>query len=446
MKIIIAGVGDVGFHLAQLLSIENQDIILIDSNQEVLEYAGGHLDLITLKGDATSFEVLTNANVSKADLFLAVTTLENSNLISCILAKKLGAKQTIARVNNPEYLNIKNKQVFENLGVDLLISPRQLAVEEIYRLVKQCSFTDVFEFEEGKISVTGVTIDEKSPLLGLRLNELPLFAKNVDVRVLAILRSFETIIPKGDTIFCRNDHAYFISKKEKIKDLQQLIGKKDRPIKNIAILGGNAQGYLTAKELEKEYRITIFEKDKNRCKELNELLNNTLVVKTEYSDFETLKEEGLGNSDVFLALTDNSETNIIACLTAKNFGVFKTIAQVESKIYTHMSQDIGVDTLINKKLIAANNIFRFVRKGSVKAITSLHGVDAEIIEFSLEKDIKWMDKPLKDIKFPDHAFIAGVIRGEESYLPNGDFELIKGDKVIVFTLSDAIPELELLFL
>lgn len=445
MKIIIAGAGDVGFHLAQLLSIENQDIILIDTNQEVLEYASGHLDLITLKGDATSFEVLDNANVSKADLFLAVTTLENSNLISCVLAKKLGAKQTIARVNNPEYLNAVNREVFENLGVDLLISPRQLAVEEIYRLVKQCSFTDVFEFEEGKISVTGVTIEEKSPLLGLRLNELPLFAKNTDIRVLAILRSFETIIPNGDTLFHKNDHVYFITKKEKIKSLQNLIGKKDKTIKNISILGGNAQGYLTAKELEKEYRVTIFEKDKSRCKELNELLNNTLVVKTEYSDFETLKEEGLGKSDVFIALTDNSETNIIACLTAKNFGVFKTIAQVESKIYTHMSQDIGVDTLINKKLIAANNIFRFVRKGSVKAITSLHGVDAEIIEFSLEKDTMLINKPLKKINFPKNAFIAGVIREEESFLPNGDFELIKGDKVIVFTLSDAIPELELLF-
>jgi trk system potassium uptake protein TrkA len=446
MKIVIAGAGDVGFHLAQLLSIENQDITLLDTNQEVLEYAGGHLDLITLKGDATSFEVLKNAEVSRADLFLAVTTLENANLISGILAKKLGAKQTIVRVNNPEYLEAHNRLLFENLGIDLLISPRQLSVEEIYRLVKQCSFTDVFEFEEGKISVTGVTIDDKSPLLGLRLNELPLFSKNVDIRVLAILRSFETIIPRGETLFQKNDHVYFISKKEKIKDLQLLIGKKEKTVKNIAILGGNAQGYLTAKKLEQEYRVTIFEKDKNRCKELNELLNDTLVIKTEYSDFETLKEEGLGKCDVFLALTDNSETNIIACLTAKNFGVFKTIAQVESKIYTHMSQDIGVDTLINKKLIAANNIFRFVRKGSVKAITSLHGVDAEIIEFSLEKDLHLLNKPLKDIPFPNHAFIAGVIREEESYLPNGDFELIKGDKVIVFTLSDAIPALELLFL
>ena len=237
MKIIIAGAGDVGFHLAQLLSIENQDIILIDSNQDVLDYAAGHLDLLTLKGDATSFDVLNRANVQNADLFLAVTTLENSNLISCILAKKLGVKQTIARVNNPEYLVNANKEVFEKLGIDLLISPRQLAVEEIYRLVKQCSFTDVFDFEEGKISVTGVTLDEKSPLIGLSLIDFPHFAKDLDIRVLVILRSFETIIPNGDTVFQKNDHVYFISKKEKIKILQQLIGKKDKAIKNIAILG-----------------------------------------------------------------------------------------------------------------------------------------------------------------------------------------------------------------
>ena len=217
MKIIIAGAGDVGFHLAQLLSIENQDIILIDSNQDVLDYAAGHLDLLTLKGDATSFDVLNRANVKNADLFLAVTTLENSNLISCILAKKLGAKQTIARVNNPEYLVNANKEVFEKLGIDLLISPRQLAVEEIYRLVKQCSFTDVFDFEEGKISVTGVTLDENSPLIGLSLIDFPHFAKDLDIRVLAILRSFETIIPNGDTVFQKNDHVYFISKRRKSK-------------------------------------------------------------------------------------------------------------------------------------------------------------------------------------------------------------------------------------
>jgi len=446
MKIVIAGAGDVGFHLAQLLSIENQDIILIDTIQDVLDHAAANLDLLTQRGDATLLEVLERAEVSRADLFLAVTTSESANLVSCILAKKMGARQTIARVNSPEYLESPSGEIFRHFGVDLLISPRQLAVNEIYRLVKRCSFTDVFEFEDGKISVTGITLDEKSPFLGLRLSELPFFSKAMDIRVLAILRQFKTIIPRGDTLFQRNDHVYFIAKKDKTRQLQDLVGKKEKAVRNIAILGGNAQGYLTARQLEKEYRVTLFERDKNRCKELNDLLEHTLVVKTEYADFDTLREEGLGRSDIFIALTDNSETNIIACLTAKNLGVYKTIAQVESKIYTHMSQDIGVDTLINKKLIAANNIFRFVRKGSVEAINTLHGVDAEIIEFSLERESHLTEKPLKELRFPENAFISGVIRGEESYLPNGDFELRKGDKVVVFTLSEAIPELETLFL
>jgi len=445
MKIIIAGAGDVGFHLADLLSFENQDIVLIDSSQDVLDYASANLDVMTLRGDAASVELLKEAGIDGADLVLAVTTSEKTNLVTAILAKKMGARHTIARVSSQEYLCSEQREMFKDLGIDNLISPRQLAAEEIYRLVKQCTFTDIFEFEEGKISLVGITLDDYSPLVDIRLRDINTFAAEVDLRPIAILRGHRTIIPRGDTVLRRNDHIYFITKRERMDDLQRIVGKKQISVKRVMILGGTDQGLATAMRLEKDYSVTLIEKDKQRCKELSEHLRNTLIIKGDYSNFALMEEEGLSQMEAFIALTENSETNIIACLTAKNHGVYKTIAQVENKEYTHISQNIGVDTLINKKLIAANNIFRYVRKGRVEAITGLHGVDAEVIEFLVHKNNQLTRKPLKDLHFPHTALVGGVIRGQESLIPDGSFQLRLDDKVIVFALPEAIGKLEELF-
>ncbi len=445
MKIIIAGAGDVGFHLAELLSFENQDIVLIDSSQEVLDFASTHLDVMTLKGDSSSINVLEQAEVGRAKLVLAVTTSEKNNLVTAILAKKMGARQTIARVNNQEYLTDSERELFRELGVDSLISPTLLAAEEIYRLVRECSFTDLFEFEEGKINLTGITLDEYSPLANKQVADIHGIETDVTLRPIAVLRGHRTIIPRGNTILRRNDHIYFIVRKENIEKLINIVGKKKITVKNVMILGGTALGLATARRLEDEYNVTLIEKDRKRCKVLAEQLNNTLVINGDASNIDLLEEEGLSNMDAFLALTDNSETNIIASLTAKNHGVYKTIAQVENKEYIHISQNIGVDTLINKKLIAANNIFRFVRKGQVEAITSLHGVDAEVIEYVIHKKNQLTKKPLKDLHFPKTALIGGVIRGEDTLIPDGDTQLQLDDKVIVFALPEAISKLEQLF-
>lgn len=445
MKIIIAGAGDVGFHLAELLAIENQDIVLIDNDQEVLDYAAAHLDVMTLRGDSGSLQLLEQADVSRAGLVIAVTTSEKNNLTTTILAKKMGARQTIARVNNSEYLLPDSKSIFCELGVDVLISPKDLAAEEIYRLVKQSSFTDVFEFEGGKINLVGVLLDDQSILVNLQLKEMPRLGIDVNLRPIAILRGHQTIIPRGDTILRRGDHVYFIAKKDDIAQVRGIAGKDNVAIKNIMILGGTPLGQATAKRLEKEFNVTLVEKDKACCKRLAEELSGTLIIKGDASNVDLLESEGLGSMDAFIALSDNSETNIIASLTAKNHGVYKTIAQVENKEYIHISQNIGVDTLINKKLIAANNIFRFIRKGRVEAITSLHGVDAEIIEFVVHKENQLTRKPLRDLHFPQTALVGGVIRGEESFIPNGDFQMQVNDRVIVFALPNAIHKLEQLF-
>ncbi|MGK0363654.1 MAG: trk system potassium uptake protein TrkA [Saprospiraceae bacterium] len=445
MRIVIAGAGDVGFHLAELLAFENQDIILIDENQEVLDYAATHLDVMTLHGDSASIEVLKRANVNSASLFLAVTTSQKNNLMTAILAKQMGAKQTIARVKSREYLDKEQLELFKKLGVDNLISPRSLAAKELTRLVSQCSFTDIFEFEDGKINLVGLTLDDYSPLVNCSLNEIQSDSLQNTILPIAILRGHRTIIPRGDTVLYRNDHIYFISKASCIQDVEDFVGRKHVEVKNVMIVGGSGLAYEAALSLQKNYNVKLVEKDKNKCKLLAEHLDNTLIIHGNASNIDLLESEGLSRMDVFIALTGNNETNIIACLTAKNRGVYKTIAQVENKEYTHISQNIGVDTLINKKLIAANNIFRFVRKGHIEAITGLHGVDAEVIEYSIDKENQLTKKSLKDLHFPDTAIIGGVIRGEESLIPNGDFQLQKGDKVIIFALPESISRLEKLF-
>jgi len=445
MKIIIAGAGDVGFHLAELLSFENQDIILIDTNQEVLDYAATHLDVLALRGDASSMDVLEQANVQQAGLLLAVTTSEKTNMITAILAKRMGAKRTIARVRSGEYLEDDKNDIFKDLGIDALISPQQLAAKEIHRLVAQCSFTDVFEFEDGKINLVGFTINELSPLVNVRIRDLDELAHGIDLNVIAILRGNRTIMPEGETILRLGDHVYFITKRDQITQLEETVGIQRRKVRKVMILGGTQLGLITAKLLEQEYSVTLIEADKKRCKELAEQLDSTLIINGRASNIELMEEEGLNNMDAFIALTPNSETNIIASLTAKNHGVFKTIAQVENKEYIHLSQRIGVDTLINKKLIAANNIFRYVRKGRIEAITSMQGVDAEVIEFVVHKNNRLTRTPIAKLHLPSTALIGGVVRGDESLIPDGDFVLQVNDKVIVFALPEAISRLEKLF-
>lgn len=445
MNIVIAGAGDVGFHLAELLATENQDIVLIDTDQDVLDYAGSHLDVLTVKGDATSIEVLQNARVGNSNLMLAVTTSEKTNMMTAIIAKKLGCQRVIARVDKEEYMCQEHMGTICSLGIDQIISPRQLAAQEIERLIKQVSFTDIFEFEDGKLSLLGITLDADSPLVGVRLEDIKHLQTRVALQPIAILRGHQTIIPRGFTQLKAGDHIYFITKTGNQHRVEEFVGKQHREVRSIMILGGTDLAISTARLLQDDYKVTIIEESKRRCQFLNEQLNNVLVIKGQYTNIDLLQEEGLDQMDAFIALTKNSETNIISCLTARNHGVFKTIAQVENKEYIHISQNIGVDTLINKKLLAANSIFQHVRKGNIEAITSLHGVDAEIIEYNILRSNQLTKKKIKDLHFPDKALIGGVIRGEETLIPNGETQLQLGDKVIVMAMPGAIKRLEELF-
>lgn len=444
MKIVIAGAGDVGFHLTKLLAQEQQDIILIDTNQDVLDYAKTHVDVLTQKGDSTSIKVLNEASISKADLVLAMTTSENDNIVTAILAKKLGAKQTVARVNNPEYLSKEQKLVFKELGIDKLISPKEFATQEIERLLELCETTDNFEFENGAVNLIGITLDDSSAYVGQSIYEINNSAK-VPFKPVAILRKDNTIVPREDTILKHNDHLYFLANKKNLNVILKETGKSLHKIKNVMIVGGSDVAIRTAIRLESKYKVTIVAKQKSTCKTLTEVVDNCLIIKGDPSNIELLKEEGLADMDAFIALTENSETNIITSLMAENIGVFKTIALVDNIDYTHISQNIGIDTLINKKLIAANNIFRFVRKGKIEAITSLHGVDAEVIEYLVHKNNRLTKYPIRELHFPEKAMIGSVIRDGEAVMVSGDFQLQVHDKVIVFAMPDAISKVEEIF-
>lgn len=445
MKIIIAGAGSVGFHLAELLANENQNITLIDADEGVLEHAAAHLDVETIKGDAASIKILEQAQVKHAKLFLAVTTAQSTNLLTAIMAKKMGAKTTIARISNPEYLQPQQKDNFKALGVDKLFSPDLLAAQEIERLLQRSSFTDVFEFEDSDLSFVGFTVDNHSLFINRSLKEIAQNMPNFLFRAVAILRSEKTIIPFGNTILQKGDHLYLIAQNTQIDNLAKFVGKSLHKVKKIMILGGTSVAFRTAQLLENKYAVTIIEKNKEICKSLIEKLHNTLVIHASPHDVDILKQGGLGKMDALIALTKNAETNIITCLLAEEAGVYKTIASVDNIVYTHISKNIGVDTLINKKLIAANNIFRFVRKGKIEAIASFHGVNAEIILFVVYKNNRLVRHPLKDLHLPKEAIIAGVIRHSKSFIPTGDFQLQLHDKVIVFVLPKAIAKIETLF-
>ncbi|MFT4834326.1 MAG: trk system potassium uptake protein TrkA [Marinoscillum sp.] len=442
MRIIIAGAGDLGFHLANLLASEKQDIILIDQDSAVLEHASNHLDVHTIKGSSTSISILEEASVSKADLLIAVTSIEETNLATAMIGKTLGAKKTIARISNIEFLQQREKCDLRLMGIDEIISPESLAAREIKRLLKQSALTDMFEFEKGMLSLIGVTVDEKSELLDKTLTETAYLNPDHNFTTVAILRDNQTIIPYGENRFKINDHAYFITEPSGTERVMSLSGKEQIEIKNIMILGGSKVGINTAKQLSKKYNIKLVEIDKEKCFRLADELPDTMIINGDARDINLLKEEGISRMDAFIAVTGNSETNIISCLVAKNHGVGKTIAAVENMDYIHLSQNIGVDTLINKKLIAANFIFRYIRKGEVLSLTSIHGVDAEILEFEVQPDSKILKSELRNIEFPRTAIIGGVIRKGVGHTVRGNFSFLPKDRVVVLSKLECIHKVE----
>ena len=448
MKIIISGAGEVGFHLAKLLSYESQEITLIDSDRDSLTYADNHLDIRVVKGDATSISVLRDARIESADLLIAVTSSETTNITACVLGKQLGAKRTIARISNTEFIQYKDEVGFTKFGIDELISPEALAAKEIELLLHQSGFNDTYEFEEGALTMVGLILSKSASFVGKTVKEAGEILPEIHFIPIAIQRygTQYTIIPRGNTKFNEKDQVYFITSLGGVEELYKITGTVKEDIKNVMILGGSKIGYKTTRDLcTNKFNVKLIEKNKERALDLADDLPNALIISGDGRDVELLEEESLSEMDAFISVTGNSETNIMSCLVDKSKVVKKTRALVENMDYFELSHSIGIDTLINKKLLAANNIFRYVRKGEVVAMTKLNNMNAEILEFEVKPTSKICNQVIKNIDFPRSAIIGGVIRHDEGLIALGDFKIKPFDKIVVCCLPKAIKSVEKLF-
>jgi trk system potassium uptake protein TrkA len=449
MKIIIAGAGEVGFHLAKLLSFESQNITLIDPNRDSLAHADANLDIRVVRGDATSISVLQDSLVSETDLLIAVTSSETTNITACVLAKQLGAKRTIARISNTEFIERKEEVGFAKFGIDELISPEALATEEIVLLLNQSAFNESYEFDDGALTMIGLNLSRTSDFVGKSVKEVAKMYPDLKFVPIAIQRygTQYTIIPRGGTQFKKGDQVYFTTVKIGDEQIIKLSGKSKQEIKNVMILGGSKIGYKTAKVLCKNrFNVKLIESSKDKAFEIADDIPSCLVINGDGRNVELLLEESLEEMDAFIAVTGNSETNIMSCLVAKSKGVKKAIALVENMDYFQLSHSIGIDTLINKKLLAANNIFRYVRRGEVVAMTKLNNMNAELLEFKVSSNSKVCNKKIKDLNFPVSAIIGGVIRNGKGIIALGDFEIRSGDRVVACCLPQAIGKVEKLFI
>jgi trk system potassium uptake protein len=445
VRIVIAGMGDVGYHLAKQLSNEEHDIIAIDMDQQRLSYSDSMADILTINGSSTSVSTLKQAKVDKADLFVAVTSFEEVNVTSAILAKKLGAKKTIARISNSEYLDASVDISFSEIGIDFMIYPEELAAKEMVNLILRSAATDVMDFEGGKLSVIGLRLDKDAPVIRKTIVDIAKEFDTYDFRIVALHRNFRTIIPKGNDRFLPNDQVFVITRPEGNNVVLKLAGKEDINFDNIMILGGSKIGRRVAELLEDKMTVKLIESDEEKTLQLADSLTSTLVIKGDGRDIDLLAQEGIIDVDAFVAVTEDAETNIITCLMAKHLGVKKAIALVDKVNYIPLTQTIGLDSLINKKLIAANNISRYIRKSEVLALSTLEGIDADIMEYVVQPNSPITKKPIKDLNFPKEAIIGGIIRGDDSMIAIGDTRVQNGDKVVVFSLPGGVKQTEKFF-
>lgn len=451
MKIIIAGAGEVGSHLAKMLSNESNDLTMIDSDQGRLDALSENTDVVTVTGNPSSLQVLKEAGAEDADLFIAVnpSSSQDVNIVSAMLAKRMGSKKVTARINNEEYLSYENKFMFTEMGIDLLFYPEKIAAGEIVDLLKRTASTDSMDFARGKLQMAVFKLEEDSPLIDMKLGDFVGVATSADLpfRVVAVSRNSETIIPRVDTKFKYHDLVFIISKREGIDQLMKYIGKSNIEVNKVMILGGGPIGEMVAKQIYRQVDlIKIIEIKKDRCLELSERLgSNVIVVNGDGRNSDMLLEESIKDYDAFVAVTSNTETNILACVAAKKLGVSRTIAEVENIEYIRLAEDMGVDAVINKKLITAGRIFKFTLSNKVRFIKYMSGTNAEVLEFIVSPN-SWITRgKLKDIGFPKNAIIGGVIRGNESFIAVGDTEIKAYDRVAVFALPEVVKEVDKFF-
>ncbi len=446
MKIIIGGAGAVGRHLARLLSKDHQDCVLIDEHQDRLEGLEGRYDIMTLQGLSTSIKTLKDAGVEHADLFVGVMTNESRNMNACMIAHNLGAKKTVARIDNIEYMDPALKPFFERMGINSLIYPEVLAAIDITNGLKMSWARQRLDIHGGALILLGIKLRDTCEILNRPLREL--CGPDDPYHVVAIKRDKETLIPGGNDVLLVNDIAYFMTTREYIPYIRKISGKEHyADVKNVIIMGGGKTSVRVARTAPDYMNLKIIELDEQRCETLNELLNDvdTMVIHGDGRDLGLLQEEGIQNTQAFVALTGNAETNILACLTAKRLGVRKTVAMVENLDYVEMAESLDIGTIINKKTLAASHIYQMMLDANVSNVRSLMMVDSDVAEFVAAEGSKVTKKPVKDLGLPFGVTIGGLVRNNEGILVNGNTQILPGDSVMVFCHEQNLKKIEKYF-
>lgn len=452
MNIVIEGAGEVGSHLAKMLRAESNAVTVIDNDAQRLASLSAYTDVETFEGNPSAIETLRAAGVPKADLFIAVYPFatQEVNIVGALLAKQLGAAKVIARINDESYLSPENKLIFKELGIELMFYPEKSAADEIVSFLKHNSTAETMDFARGKLQIAVFKLDEDSPMVDLKLGDFIKMLTPEELlqfRVLAISREEKTIIPKLDTKFHFGDLVFTISKREGVPSLYKCFGKANTAVSSVMILGGNDMSAMLAKTLDNQgVRVKIIEKDKDRCIALTERLpNSVLIVNGDGRDPDVLSDEGISEYDAFVALTGNDEANVLACVVAKKLGIGRTVAEVENIDYMRLAEEMGVDTVINKKLITAGRIFKFTLSGKARFVRYMNGTNAEVMEYTAAPGAQITKGALKDINFPQNAIIAGVIRGSETFIAVGDTVIEPYDRVALFAMPDSIRLIDKFF-
>ena len=447
MQAIVIGAGEVGYDVARLLAMEQHDVTVVDVNADTLDNIRNRLDVLTIQGSGTSADVLQQCGAKQADILIAVTTVDEVNLISCMLASRLGVKNTVARVRSDVIRSSQSVIQAMDFGIDILIHPEESTAEEVTRLIQRANATDVLTFADGRLNLVGMRLDDQSPAIGMALKDLSAFLPEIPFRVVGISRGIRTLLPRGDTRLQKNDQVFVLARPKHIPHVSRKLGKSDGRIQRVMILGGSRIGALIAHHLNdmKFKNIKLIEPDRERAEEVARELSNVLVIHADAADIDLLVTEGLSEMDAFVAVTDDEESNLVACLMAKHLGVKKTVALLSKGAYVPISQAIGLDAAVSKKLAISREILHFLRSKHVLSVATVHGLDAEILEVEARPRSHITKRSLQELNLPAEMIVGAVMRGKQVFVAMGDLKIEPGDRVIVFVRSRFIPKAERLF-
>lgn len=447
MRIIIAGSGVTGTYLATLLSRENHDIVLMDTDESRLLPLEANFDLMTLNASPASIRGLKKAGAARADLFIAVTPDESRNIASCVLARRIGARKTVARINNSEYLAPDNIGFFKELGISSMIYPEMLAAREIASTGSYSWIRQLYEVGGGQLLMIGVKIYSNSELAGKALRELGTAEK--PFHIVAIRRGCDSsvIIPGGNDCIEAGDMVYFMTMKESIPYLQKLCGKDTyRDIRNVMIMGAGRMAMETIKCMPPSFRLKVIEKDAERIDEIQGVAgNHVMLIHGDARDLGLLGEEGLADMQEFIALSGSSEANIIACVAARKAGIRKTIARVDNYDYISMAEELDIGTIINKQTISASHIYQLMLKADVTNMKSFTIMDADVAEFTAQEGSSVTRRQIKDLGLPRGITLGGMVRNNRGMLINGLTQIQAGDHVVAFCVGNMIQKLQKFF-